>query len=250
MIIVVVLSEIIAWKGNFLGYSKTYPNGIPSSEIINPPTAAFLSGNSSGQYLQILLIWFMPLFLILINIQRALEKGKTNGHYIDYLRLDNLNKGMLKNELTNFGIFSLFFTTLFGLDFILAIILFHRGTSFMGMESAASDSHLLRLEINHPYLTYILFILVVSMAFGLYSVVTYVLALAVKKMVLVYPLSLGLWFLMIAMPHSESYFTQPFIEYDWNDYFLSLSWFLGICAFVIIAGNMFIKFRSKYVYFE
>lgn len=109
----------------------------------------------------------MPLFLILINLHRTLERSQPLGNYANYIRFGSLNKGLLKSELANFEFFTFFYIVLFGLDFLLAIFLFHKGTSFMGMEDSIKYSHLLRAEISHPYFTYVIFILVVSISFGI-----------------------------------------------------------------------------------
>ncbi|AFS01351.1 hypothetical protein [Lentilactobacillus buchneri] len=249
-VLIVLLAEFLAWQSNFPGLFQLYPNGIPSKEIINPPTAAFLAGNSSGQFLQIILIWFMPIFIIMITLQRIIERTHGGSNYLLSTRMGTLDKFFVRSELVQFFIFSTFYMILFGCDFVVAIILFHKGTSFMGMEDSAKYSHLLHLEIEHPYVAYILFVIIVSLAFGLFSVVIYVLALSIRKTILVYPISLGLWIFMIALPYSSSYFTQPFIEYDWNEYIGSLISFLLICVVVITIGNVVIRLRSKHVYFK
>ncbi|MFD1126262.1 hypothetical protein ACFQ22_13015 [Lentilactobacillus raoultii] len=249
MIGMVFLSQINAWYTYFMNYSGRGFHGAPADEMINPPTAAFLSANSSGD-LFIILIVALPIFLILINAHLALDQGPVTGHWTHYLRLGSLNRGLLRSECANFGIFTAFFAALFGFDFLISIIIFHRGTDFLGLEVGASSSHLLNMEISHSYLAYSMFVIVVSAAFGLYAVVIYALVLLVKKAILAYTLSFGFWLLMIVMPHSMSYFMQPFIEYDWNDYLASLLWFFGICFLVIVGCNLMIKFISRHYYFN
>nr|WP_252893107.1 hypothetical protein [Lentilactobacillus otakiensis] len=204
--------------------------------------------NSSGEFLQLILMLLMPMFLILITIQRSIERSQDNSTFVLYTRMGNLNKSLINGQLVQFTIFTLLYIALFAGDFLINIVLFHRGTSFKGVEDATINSHLLSLELSHPYLTYLIFIFVVSVAFGIYAVVTYVLALSLRKTFLVYLVSLGLWIMMFALPYSSSYFMQPFIEYDWKEYGLSMLSYLVICGAVILVGNWIVRLQSHHIY--
>ncbi|MBZ3777169.1 hypothetical protein K9P40_08780 [Lentilactobacillus otakiensis] len=247
-IIMILLGEFLTWKSYFFQSVAGYPHRVPASQIINPPTAAFLSLNSSGEFLQLILMLLMPMFLILITIQRSIERSQDNSTFVLYTRMGNLNKSLINGQLVQFTIFTLLYIALFAGDFLINIVLFHRGTSFKGVEDATINSHLLSLELSHPYLTYLIFIFVVSVAFGIYAVVTYVLALSLRKTFLVYLVSLGLWIMMFALPYSSSYFMQPFIEYDWKEYGLSMLSYLVICGAVILVGNWIVRLQSHHIY--
>ncbi|KRL72281.1 hypothetical protein [Lentilactobacillus kefiri] len=246
--IMIVVTELLTWQTYFLHSIKGYPHGLPGSQIINPPTAAFLSLNSSGEFLQLIIMLLMPIFLILITLQRKIEISQGKSNYIFQTRMGTVNQYLIKGQITQFVIFTLFYMALFSFDLLVNIVLFHKGTSFKGVENSTINSHLLNLELAHPYLTYIWFIIIVSIAFGIYAVVTYILALSLKKTFLVYPISLGLWIMMFALPYSSSYFMQPFIEFDWKEYGMSMLSYLLICGVVIIVGNWIVRLRSHNSY--
>lgn len=250
MVIMVLVSEFLTWQTYFLQSDKSYPHGLPASQIINPPTAAFLSLNSSGEFLQLIIMLLMPVFLILITTQRTIERSQGSSNFVLDTRMGSVNKFLIKGQFVQFIFFATFYMILFTGDFLINILLFHKGISFKGMEDTSVHSQLLGLELSHPYLTYIGFIVVVSMAIGIYAVVIYVLALSLKKTFLVYPISLGLWIMMFAMPYSSSYFMQPFIEYDWKEYGFSLLSYLIICCAMILVGNWIIKLRSQHIYIK
>lgn len=251
LFIVVILGELITWYGNyymFWNYAKQTHRHLSYQNIYHPTMTTFLSGNTSGQFLQIIIIWLLPLYLILISAQRIIDNNRNDSNYIYTSRYTKFKQYLGVSELTQFSIFTVFFIVLFGLDFVIAELLFHNGQSFMDLEDSVKYSHLLKLELLHPNLAYISFIVVVSMSFGLFAVVVHVLALLLKKPILVHPISLDIWFFMVAMPNSSTYFIQPFIEYDWGTYFSALISYLVICSSIIAVGNFWLKLRGRYVY--
>ncbi len=253
LLITIILGEIFTWYGNyylFWNYAKNTHTKLSYQNIYHPTMTTFLAGNTSGQVLQILIIWLLPMYLLLINTQRLIDQSQNESTYVILSRSSRIKHYLITSELTQFAIFVGLFLILFSFDFLLAELLFHNGHFFMDLEDSIKYSHLLGLEMGHPNLTYITYSVVVSIAFALFAVVVQVLTLVLKRAILVYPISLGIWFFMVAMPASSTYFIQPFIEYDWKTYLSALISYLLICGVLIIIGNTWIKLRGRHVYFS
>lgn len=253
LLIAIILGEAFSWYGNyylFWDYARYKHIALSFKNIYHPTMTTFLAGNTSGQFLQIMIIWLLPMYLLLISTQRLVDQSQAESNYVTLSRSSKINRYLLTSQLTQFIVFMGFFLILFIFDFLLAELLFHNGQFFMDLEDSTKYSHLLGLEMHHPNLTYLTYSVIVSAAFGLFAVVVQVLVLILKRPILVYPVSLGIWFFMVAMPASSTYFMQPFIEYDWGTYLSALISYLLICGALIVGGNLWLKLRGKYVYFS
>ncbi|MGP3641300.1 hypothetical protein [Lentilactobacillus hilgardii] len=253
LFITIIVGEAFSWYGNyylFWDYARYKHMALSYKNIYHPTITTFLAGNTSGQFLQIIIIWLLPMYLLLISTHRLVDQSQAESNYVTLSRFSKINRYLETSQLTQFIVFMSLFLILFGFDFLLAELLFHNGQFFMDLENSIKYSHLLGLELQHPNLTYLIYSVIVSAAFALFAVVVQVLVLTLKRPILIYPISLGIWFFMVAMPASSTYFIQPFIEYDWGTYLSSLISYLLICSIIIIGGNFWLKLRGKYVYFS
>lgn len=212
--------------------------------LYHPSEAAFLSGASHGHITQMLLIWLMPIYILLIYGDSYIwEKscGYTGIIFSQYSRK--------KIVQTKFAVsFLLFFSIIFLsllLNFLLANLLFMGGSDFKGMELMLAEGDLSgwwAWSLENPFLAYFLYMILYSILAGIFGVVCYAVCYLAPSYKLAYTICFFLWFGQIVSPYSITYAIQPFIEYG-PEYFLPALLIFFVIAFAIVVFSRWHEVR-------
>lgn len=223
---------------DFWLHPEAYPHGIPMNMVYHPSKAAFLSGSSIGHMPQMLFIWLLPLFLLLIYDDSYIKECRLGYNNIMSTRINN-KKIFQTKIITGFIVgFLVVFVSLV-CNFLLACICFKGGKSFSGLEILAGlpDTHLiLNMSLQHPIISYSIYIMAFSIIAGLYSAGCVSVSFIVKDYKLLYGICVVVWFLQILSPFSITYAMQPFIEYGLNKIIPAMIILLGVILVTVILG--------------
>ncbi len=209
-----------------------------SEETFHPAFAFFLSGSSMGHAPQILLIWFLPIYFLLLGADDAIQDYKT-GYRTILISKVGRKRYLLEKIITSFTISSLsMFITLF-INFILVSIIFVNGTFSKGlMEMRIEGNKLFNFSVEHPFIAIIVFSIVSCILAGLAGSLGASTSLFFLDRKYAYASSFFIWFLLVLNKYSIIYAFQPFTEYGFNVIFPSL--LVAISVLIIIPLIVFI----------
>ncbi|MGE1164473.1 hypothetical protein ACQJ0Y_14490 [Peribacillus simplex] len=180
----------------------------------NPYIASFLTGVSEGHIGQILLFWFLPIYLLILCSDDYIQDVQNGYNSIIISKLGK--KEYIKTKLLTSFLFpaSNMFIALM-LNLMLSIILFWKGTySLDYFETDWTGNALALFSQAYPSVTYILFLLNVCLITGLAGTIGMSISFIYPKRSIVYPLTFFIWFIQIVF-HGSSLISifQPFTEY-------------------------------------
>ncbi len=235
-----------------------YQNALPAihgvsgetrnSMIFHPVMASFLSGTSHGHITQMLLIWLLPIYILLIYGDSYIQEKKCGYSKIVFSQCGR--REVIRNKLgTSFLLFFGVVLLSLLLNFILAHVFFMNGSNFKGMDRMVSDGSLSAWHIwslENPYAAYLLCMFVYSLLSGVLGMVCCGVSFLAPIYKLAYPVCFFLWFIQIMYKYSITYAFQPFIEYG-PDYFVpALLVFFLVAAFFVAAGSWCEVRRDEY----
>ena len=213
---------------------------IEGAEIYKPEMAAFLSLSTvgNGHVLQIIYIWFMPLYLLVLFSENILEDNKLHYKACFLVRGKKDNYYVMHTLKSFLGGFVLIFGGL-GLNWLSSVILFHGGKGTLGTFFAKDD--LANWMNTHQIMTYFIYLLLFALFGGLISAVGSAFSVVLKDRKIVYGLTLLIWLVPLTMRPSLAILFQPFCEYSILDCKVVGGISLAIYMFFIIAGGIYEK---------
>lgn len=227
LITLIVLSDILILINNF------------SSAWLIPHLATFLAGSSMGHIPQIILIWFLPVFLLIMGSDNYIQDYKTG--YRNIVASKEGRKRYYKTML--FGNMSFTFLVIvlsLLLNMIIAYLVFKEGTYDMGNSlSIYSENPLFTLVYSYPLASNIVYIII----FGFFASLCAGMATAISwifpDVKYTYPLSFAIWFSQIlGLRYSIALIFQPFNEVYLEDFIIifikSAILFITIIIFAFI----------------
>lgn len=211
----------------YLWYEKQYGMEVPDGMY-----ATFLSAATIGHLLQILLLWFLPLYLLILTGVDSIEDYQIG--YKNVLIAKTGKKAYLHRKMV-FSFFTAFFILFcaLGLNFCICQICFRGGTYSPYDQTSIPDSYLFQLSYAHPEIANWAFILVVALLAGLISLVGTMLSIVIHDKKIVFPATFALWFGPILPKNSLMLVTQPFAEYDFDVLVPIFVWVVGLYLLVI-----------------
>lgn len=226
--------------GDFWMHREAYGGHFAIERVDHPCYASFLSGTTRGHMPQMLLLWLLPLFLLLICGDAYVREHKQGYHYLTETRTkkqDIFRSKIIAAFVTGFAVMlgSLL------LNHLLAQLIFRNGISFHGAELYLEETAgLLGWSIQNPVLAYLIYIIVVSLLSGCCAAACVSLSFCLKSYKTLYSVCMIFWLLQILSPYSLTYVMQPFIEYG-------LEWIIpavGIFA-VLVGVSLVVGYWSK-----
>lgn len=208
--------------------------------IWHPAIGAFLSASTEGHITQMLYLWILPLYFLILYCDLPLLECQKGYHNILYTKTQK--KQYLKIRLgSSFAFcFVIVFATLV-INYILAIILFWGGKNFRGNSITDYPDHIIyTISMKNPYIIYMVYIIVAAIIAGGCGMVCMSLSFVMKQYKYLYLLCFLLWYLQIIAPNSLTYVIQPFIEYD-IDYILPAA----VVFLVIWWGIVIFSYRYR-----
>ncbi|MCM3225965.1 DUF2705 family protein [Terribacillus saccharophilus] len=195
----------------------------------HPAFAFFLGGMTQGHAMQIMLIWFLPLFLLLLVSDDGIQDIETGYRQILISKVGR--KNYLKEKmLTSFiiGFLSLFVSLL--INFITVNILFYGGTYNNGLSDIQiPDNTLYQFSMAYPYLADILFTVIACFMAGVAGMLSATVSFFFRSRKFAYASAFFIWFLLVLRQDSLVFVFQPFTEYGFETIVPVLSISLLVC---------------------
>ena len=189
-------------------YFKDILNG---GSVYFPDYAFFLTCNTVGHIFQSLLLWFMPIYCLLLTADDCLEEQKTGYKNILITRCGKKRYIQLHLIKSFFCSFVMIVAAL--LINLLFVHLIFRGGQFSPYSDEGDLSLFYQWEINHPLLTNLLFTFVTAFFSGLISMVGTINAIMIKNKKVVYGITMLFWFIPFLKEKSIVLLFQPHSEY-------------------------------------
>jgi hypothetical protein len=231
---------------NFFDYwlhPEAYGGKLSRENLLHPAYASFLSGTSQGHVAQMLLIWILPLYILLIYSDFYILEKKIGYSHITYTKCSRSELLKARFFLSFFLPFIILLFSLL-LNFVLSLIIFNGGQNFMGLEMYPDHNvTLLTLSLKHPYIAYIIYLFVFAILAGCCGLMCTALSLLFPHYKYVYPAAFFIWILQIMLPNSLTYLMQPFIEYGFREIIPAGILFVAIVfIFLLSAWQYKVKF--------
>ena len=225
-IVLILLPSIEIFQ--YLWYEKKFGMELPESMY-----ATFLSAATIGHVLQILLLWFLPLYLLILTGVDSIDDYRLGYRWILTAKMGK--KAYLGNKL-KFSFFTAFLLLFLGLmlNFFLSLIVFRSGTYMPFDRGNMPDSYLFQISYAHPGAANLIFILVVSFLAGLVSSVGTMLSIVLHDKKIVFPVTFALWFGLILPKNSLMLVMQPFAEYDFDTLVPIFLWTVGLYLIILL----------------
>ncbi|MFJ8071671.1 hypothetical protein ACIQZD_22405 [Peribacillus sp. NPDC096447] len=221
--------------------------GNVSSSWIMPHLATFLAASSLGHMMQILLIWFLPIFLLILCADSYIQDYKTGYRYIVATK-----KGRISYYKTMLiGNMSFSFLVMVGcllLNMIITYFVFMNGEFDTGLTPDLSPENLLYTLANKmPAVSNVIYIIIFGFFTSLCAGMATVLSWCFPDIKYTYPLSFVIWFSQIlGLNYSVALIFQPFNEVTLEAFILIFFKSTILFLAIIIVGFIY-KVKSDEV---
>lgn len=206
----------------------------------NPHHSTFLCGSSLGNYMQMLVLWLLPAYLLLGTSSWFIQDDKTKNSLIlttKYGKKTYLNQYLKTVFLSTFLLFFINFL----INYLCAYIINYGEIQYSMLGYEYIEPHL-SIQYQHPFLTNIFFSLITSLFFSFYAIFIACISFIFPKLSYVLLLSFSLWLIFISGNHSILLACQPFCEYSYNYLFKIYM----ISTLIILTPSFLIyKFKVK-----
>ncbi len=203
--------------------------------------ATFLSGYSRGHVVQVLYLWFLPLYLLIINGEECIEEFQTG--YKNVLVCKFGKRKYIRSKLQSAFLRS---GCVVGIGLCLNFILVqiaYRGGRHLRYEGKYKvfdprimpETSLFEWSYTHPVWANIMYIAVAILFAALVGTVGTMLAIVLHDRRLVYAITFALWFVPIIFKNSFMFVFQPFCEYG-LDVVLPLAFGVAGVFLLVIVG--------------
>lgn len=194
--------------------------------------AFYLSASTLGHVTQIILLWFLPLYLLVICSDDPIQDKKTGVRDIWISKSGKKNYFFVKITTSFIVSFSVIFLTL-AINFLINSLFFDMaGFSSVNNYDGVLGETLLKKQVESPYLSIFLFSLVTSFFAGLIGAAGTCFSILTYDKKITYPVTFAFWFILIANKGSVMLLFQPFAEYGLET--LVPIFFTSIIAFLIL----------------
>ena len=189
----------IAWSA-YQGF------GIPK-----PHYATFLCLYTLRHYLQKIMFWFLPLFLLIIANEDTIEDYDTGYRGVLIGRMGKKNYALTKLIGSFLLSFCIVFVSLM-INMALVYICFRNGTFEMDEWAGINymDKSISRLTMPHPVIANIVYIVGTSILVGLVGMMGTAVALTMQNRKIVYGITFLLWFIPVNLRNSILFAIKPF----------------------------------------
>lgn len=215
-------------------------------DVVDPAFSCFLAGSSVGvgHILQGILLWFAPLYFLILLSEDCLQDYKT-GNINSLITKLGIKKYIIINLIKSFTVsFIIVFISL-AVNILTTYAFFYGGTASK-VDFNVQGQGFYQYSISHPLLINIVYILLTCLIIALVSMTGTALTITLKDRKLIYPIVMFFWYIACSIPDSIIYVTQPFTEYGLDVSAKSLIIFTVInLATVILLSIREIKYVKK-----
>jgi ABC-type transport system involved in multi-copper enzyme maturation permease subunit len=214
-------------------------------QLGHPAHVSYLSATSMGHIAQMIIEWLLPIYILYIYGDHIIHERKS-GYYNLLLLKSGKKRVIISKYIIAFFIGFIVMLIPLILNYIVSIFFFYGGKDFYGATLADFPDHLVfAFSMKHPYIAYSIYIIVMSIISGGISMFSIGLSCFLRQYRYLYLGCFLIWYLQIIAPNSITYVTQPFIEYDLPYIIPAILCFLGISAFITVAGYIYSLKRDE-----
>lgn len=179
----------------------------------HPTIAFFLSGTSIGHVSQIVLLWFFPIYFLLICADDSIQDFETGYFFILNMRV-NKKTYFIEKVCTSFLISMLVMAISLIINFFVVLIVFRGGSDSNGLfEITFENNKLFDFSIHRPYLAVLFFSIIASYLAGICGALGAALSVFFRDRKFSYPAAFLIWFAFVLKKNSVMLLVQPFAEY-------------------------------------
>jgi len=184
-------------------------------ELFQYNQSTFLAGNSFGHYMQMALLWLLPVYLMLSTSSWFCIDCKNQTHKILILKFGKkkyLKFYLLTVFLSNFFVFFINFL----INYLLAFIINNSGKFSPYGINFNLDGSDLALQLNHPIISNLIFIVITCLLIGIFSVFISCISFIFSKISYTFFVAMLIWLLLLTGDFSVMLIFQPFAEYSFS----------------------------------
>lgn len=223
------LSQLLIWKLKF------------GSEF-HPAFSSFLTGTSRYHITQILLIWFLPIYLLILISDDATQ-DKQLGYKRILINKVGKKKYIFEKLFTSFCVSYLVVFFALIINLLISSIVFYGGDFKRGYEDHDFNHLIYQLGVTEPYFTYLIFLVIFCFCAGVIGSVGAAFSLYFYEKKYSYSATFFLWIAFIFKNDSLVYNFQPFTEYGLDKMLPTLCLFV-ITSLAIISIIAIVEVRS------
>ncbi len=211
--------------------------------ILHPSEAAFLTGRSIGHLPQMAFVWILPVYCLSIYCDLFVVE-KRSGFVEAVAARIGFSRYYVYKILFSFGFFFCITLVVLLINYGLACIVFNGGTDLGGM----ADNYLTRgvgdafniWEIQHPYITYLLFVLSFSVITGGCGALCTAISILIPDYKRLYPICIFAWLIQFMLSFFLGFqditaAIQPFTEYNGTDFLAAhIIWLITILVAIFL----------------
>lgn len=231
-VVLIPVMEIIQ-----IAYQTWNGNSMP-----NPHYATFLSLFTIRHYLHKILLWFLPIFLLLIANEDCLEDNEIKFKNTLLIRMGK--KEYIRDKMI--GSFVLSFIVIgLGLliNMVLVYICFRDGIFLKDEFLDYKEYDISRITVPNPIIANLAYIVLTAFLAGLLGAAGTSLAMTLRERKIVYGLTFLLWFIPVMSKESLMYVIQPFIRVNYRDVLPTLVGLI-LCYIIIIAASILVEVKD------
>lgn len=222
----------LGWKNSAF---NIYGENFDYKELIHPTYAAFLSGSTEGHVGQMIIIWILPLYIMIIIGDSYIQEKRVGFIYFKLQRAQKRRILLTDIKLT-FAATCIMFAIVLLLNLLLSYLIFHGGKDFYDLQDYVQYMGKFNAyQFGHPYLTYFLYILFFSGIAGVLAVTCKCITWIVPKYGISYMISFFMWIVLSFGPYSFIDSIQPFAgETVYKNFIVSVCLFVFVNLTIIV----------------
>lgn len=202
----------------------------------------FLSGAGRGHLFQVIYLWLLPLYLLIVVGDDSCEDEKTGYKYALMGRVGKKNY-LREKWKSSFAIGGniMFFSLL--CNVLLIYLAFGSRCSDKYLAEYMEGTTLERVYMEFPLLCYFAFMLIASLISGFLSMLGAIVSTTFRNKKYSYAIVFLVWLIFIVMDDSIMLALQPYIEYPLNFLLGGGAKFLLVCCLSLIGALLYEKMR-------
>ena len=200
-------------------------------------TLFFLSGAGRGHLFQVIYLWLLPLYLLIVVGDDSCIDEKIGYKYTLMSRVGK-NKYLREKWRTSFGIAGVVMFVSLLCNVILVCLVFNTRCSDKYLIDNMQGTTLESIYIKYPLLSYFAFMLIASIISGLLGLLGAVVSTTFRNKKYSYAIVFLMWLIFIVMDDSIMLVLQPYIEYPLDILIGIVVKFMSVCCLSLLGDHI------------
>lgn len=230
------LTKLWGNYNDFWLHPEAYGGVMPANMLSHPALMGFLSGGQTGHLPQIVIVWLLPIWCLLLCGDSYISEYRNGYLPMLYSRIDRKKIFICKIAgafLSAAGIFG----GILLLNFGMCILAFGKGIAFHGIERYAHEVSLwMEFSVKHPILVYLIYVLLFAVLCGLLCSVCVCISFYFPNYPILYSICFMIWYPQILGKYSMAIVVQPFSMAKTENLLTGIGIFCVLAFFVLILG--------------